>query len=267
MAHIDDFSIGTVLSQSWSIFTKNIVAFGVTSIALLAVPTIALFALVMPGLLGNLASDPLAMAQSGMIWKMQIPGLVQILLQIVLMSAICYGTYMAIDDKPFSFGGLISRGISGILPLLGISVISILVMIPSAFLLMVPFIIIMCIWWVAVPVAVVEKPGVIGSLKRSADLTKGARMKIFGLMLIYILFSFVVGIISLLFLAGGFNMTSLMQNSMQMMTGGISLYLVVSQILGALVFAFICVVIAVCYAELRRLKDGVDIKDIAHIFG
>jgi hypothetical protein len=256
MATIDDFRIGAILGQATDIFRKNFVSFGLTSVLLLALPTILIFALVMPGLM-----------QGGHIWTAQIPTLFQMVFQLILMGAICYGTYAAIDGRSPSIAELLSHGVAGILPLLGIIGIFVLVMIPSAFLLFIPIIFIACMWWVVVPVAVVEKAGVIGSLKRSAALTKGARMRIFGLMLLYIVFSFVIGLASMtLLVGGGLSMTSIAASSMAMMTGGLSIFLVVSQIFGALLFAYISVVVAVCYAELRRIKEGVSVKDVAHIF-
>jgi hypothetical protein len=256
MATVDDFRIGDVLGQSWDIFRRNFVSFGLTSVVLLALPTILIFAFVMPGLM-----------KGGSVWAAQLPALFQMAFQLILMGAISYGTYAAIDGKTPMPQDLVSHGVAGILPLLGIVVIFILAMIPSAFLLFIPIIILSCMWWVSVPVAIVEKAGVIGSLKRSADLTKGARMKIFGLILLYVLLSIITGVISLLFLTGGgFSMSAITQSSLAMFTDGFSLYLLISQILAALMFAFISVVVAVCYAELRRLKEGVSIKDVAHIF-
>jgi hypothetical protein len=260
MANMDEFNIGKILSTSWSIFVKNIVTFGLTSVILLALPIVLLFAFMMPGLVSN----PTGV---GSAFAMQIPTILQMILQIMLMGAITYGTYAAIDGQTLTPQALVSHGLKGILPLLGITVIFVLVMIPSAFLLFIPFIIVACIWWVAVPVAIVEKAGVIGSLKRSAELTKDARMRIFGLMAIYVLVSLIAGAISLAVMMGGsFSMAKMAQSSLAMMTEGLSVYLIVSQIVGALIFAFICVVIAVCYAELRRIKDGVNVRDVAHIF-
>jgi hypothetical protein len=256
MANLDEFRVGNVLGQSWDVFRKNFVSFGLTSILLLAVPTILIFAFIMPGLI-----------KGGSVWAAQLPTLFQLVFQLILMGAISYGTYMAIDGKQPSPQDLLARGVAGILPLLGIVGIFILVMIPSVFLLFIPLIILACMWWVAVPVSIVEKAGVFGSLSRSAELTKGARMKIFGLILLYVLFSMVIGAVSLMFLVGGsFSMAGLAQSSAALMMNGLSIYLVISQIVGAVVFAFVSVVVAVCYAELRRIKEGVSVKDVAHIF-
>ena len=40
-------------------------------------------------------------------------------------------------------------------------------------------------WIMAVPAQVVEQPGVFGAIGRSADLTRGHRWPIFGLMIIF----------------------------------------------------------------------------------
>jgi hypothetical protein len=257
MANVDAFRIGDILGQSWDIFRKNFVSFGLTSIILLALPTVLIFAFVMPGLI-----------KGGNLWAAQLPSLFQMIFQLILMGAISYGTYVAIDGKQPTPQDLVAHGVAGILPLLGIVVIFILVMIPSVILLFIPFIVVACMWWVAVPVAIVEKAGVLGSFKRSAELTKGVRLKIFGLILLYVLLSLALGLVSVIFLVGGsFSMAKMAQSSMAMMTGGFSTYLLISQIIGALIFAFISVVVAVCYAELRRIKEGVSIKDVSQIFG
>jgi hypothetical protein len=257
MANTDAFRIGDILGQSWDIFRKNFVSFGLTSIILLALPAVLMFAFVMPGLL-----------KGGNLLAAQLPTLFQMVFQLILMGAISYGTYVAIDGKQPTPQNLLAHGVAGILPLLGIVAIFILVMIPSVFLLFIPFIFVACMWWVAVPVAIVEKAGVLGSFKRSAELTQGVRLKIFGLILLHVLLSLAVGLVSMLFLVGGsFSMAKIAQSSMAMMTGGVSTYLLVSQVIGALVFAFISVVVAVCYAELRRIKDGVSVRDVAQIFG
>ena len=263
MGNIDEFRIGTVLSKSWEIFRQNIVTFGGVSVVLLAIPVILMMGLVMPALLGN----PASMISSGMMWKAQIPTLVQMAFQLILMGAITAGTFQALEGRQASIGELAGQGLSNILPLLGIIVIAILVMIPSALLLFIPMIILACVWWVCVPAAVIEKTGVFGAFKRSAELTKGARMKIFGLLVIYIVFSMVVSaLIGMFLLAGAGGLAGIQQRSLEMLTGGFSAMMIVSQIFSALLFAFICVVVAVCYYELRRIKEGTSIKDIANVF-
>ena len=49
---------------------------------------------------------------------------------------------------------------------------------------MIPGLIIYTVLWLVVPVAVVERPGIVASLRRSSMLTKGYRWQIFGMVLI-----------------------------------------------------------------------------------
>ena len=261
MAGVEEFRIGTILSKSWEVFQKNLVPIGGCAVVLLALPTILFLGLVMPSLLSG------GFASSGAVWKMQLPNLLQMALQLVAMGAITYGAIEALEGRTLAIGDLINRGLSGALPLLGIVLIFILIMIPSVFLLFIPLIILGCMWWVAVPVAIVEKAGVFGALKRSADLTKGVRWQIFGMILIYVAVSMVFGAIAMaLLLGGGGGFAAVTQRSLAMLTGGFSAYVIVSQIISAIIFAFICVVVAVTYAELRRIKEGATIKDIANVF-
>ena len=60
-------------------------------------------------------------------------------------------------------------------------------------LCIVPGVIIMCMNWVAVPVAVMEQPGATAALTRSQDLTAGTRLPVFAVVL---LIGMIVGMVS-----------------------------------------------------------------------
>ncbi len=104
-------------------------------------------------------------------------------------------------------------------------------------------------WWVAVPTAVVERTGVIESLRRSARLTSGHRWRVFGIFLI------VFGIQS-----GLERVANLLLGDMEILDYLISFAISVAAT------AFYAVVCAVCYHDLRVLVDGVDIDEIARVF-
>jgi hypothetical protein len=88
-------------------------------------------------------------------------------------------------------------------------------------------------------------------MSRSAELTKGYRWKVFGVIVLMVLIEAVVGgVIGLAFRG----------------LGGISGSLV-STVWNALTMAFDGVVCAVVYHDLRVVKEGVDIEQIAAVFG
>jgi integral membrane sensor domain MASE1 len=107
-------------------------------------------------------------------------------------------------------------------------------------------------WIVAVPAAVVERPGVFAALGRSSELTKGHRWQILGLLLVYLLIVF------------GF---SLLLGFAVLIVSFIPLLpVLVSAVGNAVLAAFGAVVFTVLYSELRRIKDGVGVDVIAQVF-
>jgi hypothetical protein len=73
-------------------------------------------------------------------------------------------------------------------------------------------------------------------------------------------------LVSMVMFAGAGGIAGIQQRSLQMLSGGFSATMIVGQIFSALLFAYICVVVAVCYYELRRIKEGLTVKDIANVF-
>ena len=116
-------------------------------------------------------------------------------------------------------------------------------------------------WWVAIPVAVIERPGAIASLQRSAELTRGRRWQVFGLIICFFLaligalLLFAVLLLAVLFLVPGANQTLLDQASA-----------LATWLLSALFMAVQAVLTAVSYYYLRVAKEGVGIEDIAAVF-
>jgi hypothetical protein len=111
---------------------------------------------------------------------------------------------------------------------------------------------------VAVPVAILERLGVRASMLRSRALTKGHRWPIVGLFLIVITL-FVVRQVGLA-LAVVFVLTALTPVSA----------FIVGSLLDALVWAMIwmpaSIAITVTYMELRRIKEGASVGELAEIF-
>jgi uncharacterized membrane protein len=104
-----------------------------------------------------------------------------------------------------------------------------------------------CKWGFFVPACVVERLGPIASLKRSSALTKGCRMKIFCIILIFSAVFF----ISVLFI--GFTVPQI-------------LLLLGDLIFQALFVALMEVVTSVIYFGLREIKEGVSVEDMTVVF-
>ena len=125
-------------------------------------------------------------------------------------------------------------------------------------LLIVPGIILLMMWSVAVPALVVEREGVFAAFSRSAELTKGARWKIFGLSLvllvIYWLLSLVVGLVGL----GTFNAAT---------PGGLTVANLIGSMVTGTIFNMIWGTIQPSlYVELRQWKEGTSAESLAQVF-
>ena len=114
-------------------------------------------------------------------------------------------------------------------------------------------------WMVAVPAQVVEHTGVFGAIGRSAELTRGHRWAIFGLLVIYIIASLVLqgsilGIVGVLAVSLSPNMS---QAATQMVAQ--PLLNVATSLIGAAGVASI-------YYELRSSREGIGPEALAAVF-
>jgi hypothetical protein len=141
-------------------------------------------------------------------------------------------------------------------PLLGIQLLSGLAIVAAAVLFIVPGLMVATAYFVAVPTRVGETAGVTRSLSRSADLTRGYRWSVFGLVLMFLAIDLTI------YLVAGYAAQSMMgsENARREATLVVE---VVMEPLGLLVSTVGCVVV---YFELRRLKEGGVPADIAAVF-
>ena len=110
---------------------------------------------------------------------------------------------------------------------------------------------IICRLWVAIPVAVVERAGVLGAMRRSDELTEGSRWPIFGLWVLLLIVQVGLGMILGLALA-----------AIQSPTLTFICMTLVSLFAGA----WQASVQAVSYYTLRSMKEMVDVDQIAAVF-
>jgi hypothetical protein len=118
-------------------------------------------------------------------------------------------------------------------------------------LLFIPGLMLITQWFVAVPVCMVERIGAWQSLKRSAELTKGHRWKVFGIILL---------------LYSGAGIVSQVLTGALTVVGGSMLALIATLIWNTIWSAFFAIFVVVTYYELRVAKEGIDIEQIASVF-
>ncbi len=117
----------------------------------------------------------------------------------------------------------------------------------------------MSMFFVSLPVCIVEKRGVFASMGRSEDLTRGHRWRVFG---IYLLLTVVLGIIGgiVQVVAGGIARPAVGA------AGAITVATIINFVWNAMAGAFQAVVAVVTYHDLRVIKEGIDVEQIAAVF-
>lgn len=145
-----------------------------------------------------------------------------------------------------------------LLPLIALSILWAFGVMLGFVLLIVPGIILLMMWAVAVPALVVERQGVFSAFRRSAELTKGAKWKIFGLCLvllvIYLLLSTAVSFVGL----HAYTPTPQGAFSISNLVGGIVIGTVFNTLWGTIQPSL--------YVELRQWKEGDSADSLAKVF-
>lgn len=235
------FGVGVVLSQAMSVFGANLVPFCLLAFILMA-PSF----LYMMFFFGS-DTDPLA----GFSFGNMLATIIQMVMSQLIAAAITHGSFQYLRGRKVGLGEALSRGLALILPMLGVAILSGLAIGIGTILLVVPGIIVAVMLWVAIPAAVVERPGVIASLQRSAELTKGYRWPVFGILVIIVVVVLAVMLVLQFIL---------------LRSAAPGLFVFVSWIVESVFSAFSATAAAVGYYFLRVAKEGVDIDQIARVF-
>src|SRR5215813_5105600 len=176
--------------------------------------------------------------------------IVMLMLSMVSGAVILHGTFQDMRQRPVSLIESLKVGLRRFLPLTGLALAGSLLQCIGFVLLVIPGLILYTMWFVSVAACVVERTGVWASLRRSKDLTKGHRWKIFGLGALIIILSFA---------------NPVLQGPLKT-AGGDTVALIFTLIWTSLGSVFSSIVVAVTYYDLRAAKEGLDIEQIASVF-
>jgi len=233
----DSFQIGRVVSRLSGVLERNFAT--VASLTLVVMLPELLAMLMAPEALGGSAVT-----------------IVGAICKYALQAALVQATITDLNGERPSFRACAATGAREFLPILGIAVASSFGVIFGLILLVVPGIIWLVSWSVAVPVRVVEQTRIMAALGRSAELTKGYRWNIFALLLMYVLL-LVVSLLPLILL--------LMLGGREMLEGSI-LYQFLTWVWESAFGVVGAAGIASVYYELRLVKEGMGAEQLAEAF-
>lgn len=245
-----DFSVGDVLARAWNIFIGNIVFF--VSVTLLIYLIIGVGIGVIAGLafLLGVSGGMDLLIGIGIAAAVIVVILLFIVLNTVGEAVLLLGAFQRLRGEPLRVNEALKRAFARFFPLFGLGILSGLAVMVGFVLVIVPGVILLVMWAVAVPACVVEGLGPIESMSRSSALTKGHRWKVFGLLLVL---WFINGIGSQFFT------TLLGAVSETLASVGSYIWLAVWTAL------WNCVLI-MTYHDLRVAKEGIDTGQVAAIF-
>ena len=124
-------------------------------------------------------------------------------------------------------------------------------------LLIVPGFMLMTAWTVSVPVLVVEHKGILDSFSRSAELTRGHRWSIFGIIVVFYVCLFIVE-----FAARPFFGVAMVSR----LSGMPVAYLLFNTLIGVITSVIAATGVACIYYELRTAKEGIGPEQLASVF-
>jgi len=242
-----EFRVGRVLGRSFDILFQDFIKFFV--IALLAAAPYAVIALTGP--VRYTFGIPVQSHVGTSAGTFLVTTFLSIFLYAISQAATLYGAFQDMRGRRFELGGAFGRAFARFFPLLGLVIVWGIAVGLGSILLIVPGLMLLAAFYVALPACIVEGLGPLKSLSRSRSLTKGHRWRVFGIYLLILVVGFIIGgIINVLF---------------AVMAGFVAATLV-ALIWNAVFAAYNSVAITVMYHDLRVVKEGIDTDRIAAVF-
>jgi hypothetical protein len=229
-----DFRVGNVFNRAFALTTRNFLPF-CTLTAITGLPALYLSRGALEGGT-DMGSQYLGM-------------LIGYVLGLLSQAILAHGAFEDMRGRPVRIFTSLGVGLRRLFPVLVLGLSVLVLYFIGIIALIVPGIIVVAAYYVALPACVVERIGPFKSMGRSLNLTRGHRWKIFGIMVVMFVANAIAGGVALGVAAGG-------------SFAGLAVQLMVTAILGA----FSAVLVLVTYHDLRVAKEGVATDRLAAVF-
>jgi uncharacterized membrane protein len=236
-----DFSVGRVFDRTPSLYMSDFLSF--TLVTLVASLPMLLF--INPA--DSNSSEPFAGSSAA---SVMLGIFLWLVLRLLSQAILVYGAFQSMRGKSVNLIASLNRTTRSF-PLIGLAVMSVIGVIVGSMLFIIPGMMLYAAWFVGVPVCMAERLGAWQCLERSAELTRGHRWAVFGIIVLLNIGSSIVSKVI------EFSFTAI---------GGGTLALIGFLIGNAIWEAFFAVFVVVTYYELRVAKEGIDIEQIASVF-
>ncbi len=238
-----EFHIGDVFVKSWGVLTRHFVTF-VLLVGIAEVPLLVANS-------GLQSSAPHVGRLSASAVLLSLLALfLQLFLTVFAQSVVVFAAFQDLRGKEVTVGESLRQGLSRFVPVILLSVLMGLVLVLGLMLCLVPGLIALAALYVALPVCVVERLGPIRSMSRSTDLTSGHWWPILGVVVAMSLVTLIVN--------AAIRSALPLEPAMPSVAA--------AWIWGVLANSFSSVFTAILYHDLRAVKEGIGIEQIAAVF-
>jgi len=233
-----EFTVGTVLSRATDVFTRGALTFVAISLIANAPRLVYEWAL----LNGTSPATP---------WMPLAWGLVSVVLSALAEAMIIFAAFQTLRGRRAGIGESIGRGLRRLGAVVLASIVVSILIVLGAILLLVPGLIVLTIFFVTIPACVVEQLGATTAMARSSELTRNHRWRVFGAAaVVFIIFFIVDSIVS-----------AVLRHPATLWS-----YVLVAFCVNSVYSAYNAVLAAIVYHDLRVIKDGIDIDQLAAVF-
>ncbi len=246
--------VGQILSESFSLLFGNIVAIAVAAFIPL------LFMIILSGMtlgfsvsLGAEVADPTA---ANFLPLILLNTLISVVIYGIVSAIIVQLAYDAKLGRGTNFGAYAAAAISTIVPNVVQTLIITILASFAMLALILPGIWVYGVFAVTVPALVIERVG-FGAMRRSSELTKEYRWPVIGTMVVVFIGAMVLNLIPQTI--AGFVLGSLS-------TVSIIAMVLLTAVLSTFTYGLIGIAVALIYARLREIKDGVGMNDLSSVF-
>ncbi len=183
-------STGELLDRTFSLYRSHFGLF----LGLFALPHLVVLAYQCVGLTFQSPNPQLPNILLSAVWSLGA-GFLSLAASAASQAATVIAVSQVHLDRPAGVADSFSRVKGQILPVIGLSLLVGLAAGAACIALIVPGVLLFIMWSLAVPAKVLENRGVLDSMSRSMDLTKGNRGRIFVIWLLFILLGIGVGLL------------------------------------------------------------------------
>ncbi|MGO4336221.1 hypothetical protein AB4037_15045 [Labrys sp. KB_33_2] len=243
------FGLGLVLRVSWAVYRSQF----------LRLTLLALVAVLPPPLILTFFPIPQDRLLTSVEYWSTL--LLSLALSATAGAITCLGVRQILSHQPFSFGAAFTHARRSFLALFATTIIFLGAFYLGLVVLIIPGLMVLCRYFVAVPVCVVERTGPLQALKRSAELTRGYRWKLLILGLLLLLLQIAPRLaINFEEIIAAFQDPGAAPDQVN--------YLKYVATIGvdALSTSFAFVASAMAYFQLLRVKEGADVRQLTTVF-